>query len=57
MVTLSPDLYAYWALGYFVLESLTAESTIIELKARFQWIPRHQANDDITMQNVWLAEG
>lgn len=49
MVILSPELHAYWGLGYFILEPLTAESTTLELKSRFQWIPKHQATDGVTI--------
>lgn len=49
MVTLSPEVHAYWGLGCFILEPLMAESTTLELKLRFQWIPNHQATDGVTM--------
>ena len=51
MVTLSPEVHAYWGLGYFILEPVTAESTT-ELKVRFQWIPNHQATDSVTMETL-----
>lgn len=50
MITLSPDLHARWGLGYLILEPLTAESTTLELKIRFQWTPNHQATDCITIE-------
>ena len=49
MATLSPDLHACWGFGYLILEPLTAESTTLELKSRFQWTPKHQAADGATM--------
>ena len=52
MVTLSPDLHARWALGYFTLEPLTAESTTLELKIRFQWRLNHRATDGVTMETL-----
>ena len=51
MVTLSPEVHAYWGLGYFILEPVTAES-ITELKVRFQWIPNYQATDSVTMETL-----
>lgn len=52
MITLSPEVHAYWGLGYFILEPLTAENTTLELKVRFQWIPNHQATDGVTMETL-----
>ena len=41
MITLSADAHSRWAHGKFTLEPLGAVANPHELRARFQWTPRH----------------
>ncbi len=53
MVTLSPEVHAYWGLGYFILEPLMAgRKHHTRVKSTVSMDTNHQATDGVTMETL-----